>query len=125
MLSPSVTWWSSADQVLGTAASTLIVYLGVLAAVRVAGRRTVSQLSAFDAVPTIALGSVLATTVLPSHVSIADGFSAAATLLLAQVIVGAVRQRWSWARRMVDFDAQVVVRRGDLSLQRGPTSAQA
>ncbi len=52
-------WFVASWDVVGfVVLSTVAMYLSVLIGVRIAGRRTLAQLSAFDAVVTIALGSI-------------------------------------------------------------------
>jgi hypothetical protein len=54
-------------EIVQVAALVPAVYVSVFVAVRLAGRRTVSQMSAFDFVVTIAVGSLVATTILSSE----------------------------------------------------------
>lgn len=98
--------WSSAGFVALTA---LAMYVSIVVAVRIAGRRTLSQLSAFDAVVTIALGSMLATTILSRDVSYLEGVTGVVTLISLQVVVGALRRRFDRLRRVLDFEPVVLI----------------
>lgn len=98
--------WSAAGFVALTAAA---MYVSIVVAVRIAGRRTLSQLSAFDAVVTIALGSMLATTILSRDVSYIEGLTGVITLITLQVIVGALRRRFDRLRRILDFEPVVLI----------------
>ena len=117
-------FFSDWGQVLMTAAATSVVYACALAAVRLAGRRTVAELSAFDVVVTVAIGSVVATTALPRNPSVADGIAALVTLLLLQVIVAAARQRFPIAVRLLDFRPYVVASGSKVDIRRSPLTAQ-
>ena len=117
-------FFSGWDQVLTTALATIVVYASALAAVRLAGRRTLAELSAFDVVVTVAIGSVVASTALPSNPSVADGIAVLATLLLLQVVVAAVRQRFPAAGRFLDVRPYVVASGSTVDVRRSPLTAQ-
>lgn len=116
--------WSSYAQVTATAVKVVLLYAGAVAALRIAGRRTLAQMSAFDVVVTIAIGSILAAAVVPAAPAVSDGLTALLTLLFCQVVVGALRQRIPRLRTILDFTPLVVFRQGQLELRQSPTSAQ-
>ena len=64
----------------------LMGYVALILLLRIAGKRSLSQLNAFDLVVTVSIGSILATIMLDQKVSIFDGITALATLLLLQWI---------------------------------------
>lgn len=113
-------WDTLGVVVLGTAG----IYVVVLAGARVAGRRTMSQLSAFDAVVTVALGSTMATTALNAKASVADGSAVIATLLALQLLLAAGRRRSSRLRRILDFSPEPVARDGEPTLPTSLLSSQ-
>lgn len=116
--------FSDWHQVGITAVRTIMLYLCALAAVRLVGRRTVAEISAFDVVVTVALGSVVASTALPNDPSLVDGVAVLAGLLLLQVSVGAVRQRFPALGRYLDFRPYVVARGSKITVRRSPLTAQ-
>ena len=118
-------WFRSPWQdVALVAASTAAFYVTTLVGVRVAGRRTLTELSAFDVVVTIALGSLLATTVVAEEPAYANGVAALVTLLALQMALGFVRRGHPTLRRLVEFEPEVVYRDGELRLGRSPLGAQ-
>lgn len=118
-------WFTASWSTLGwVVATTAAMYVVTVAAVRVAGRRTVAQLSAFDAVVTIALGSIVAGTVLSPEPSLAQGVAAVLTLLLLQVVVAWTRQRVPSLRRCLEFEPELVVRDGRPDLPSGLLTSQ-
>ncbi len=117
-------WGASWDEIGTVAAVTAAMYGSIVIAVRIAGRRTVSEMSAFDVVVTIAIGSMISTTVLGDGTTFASGMTAVVTLLLAQQIVALVRQRVSRAQRFLDFAPEEIYADGELNLRRSPLSAQ-
>ncbi len=93
--------------------ATVAVYASVLGGIRVAGRRTVAEMSAFDFVVTVAIGSLVAQTAVAQQ-SPLRGIAAVATLLVLQLGVGAVRRRWPLFRRLIDFTPQTLVEGGSI-----------
>lgn len=116
--------WSSFDQVIRVVLTSVLVYAGAVAALRLAGRRTLAQMSAFDVVVTIAIGSTIASTVVPPSPAVSDGLAALGALLVSQVTVAAVRQRFPATRRLLDFAPRTIFREGAFDLRRSPGSAQ-
>lgn len=119
-----MTFLSSWGQVATAAAATAVVYAVALTAIRLAGRRTLAEMSAFDVVVTVAIGTVVGSTSLPSNPAVVDGAAVLATLLLLQVSVAAIRQRFPRARRYLDFRPYVIARDGEVTLRRSPLTAQ-
>ncbi|MBW3555775.1 MAG: DUF421 domain-containing protein [Actinobacteria bacterium] len=118
-------WFGSSwATVAYVAASTTAVYCSALLAIRLAGRRTVAQLSAFDIVVTIALGSLIASTAVSRDPSYAQGTTAMITLLILQVVAAGLRQRFAIVRRFLDFAPWIVVRDGELQLPNTPLGPQ-
>lgn len=62
-------------------------YCGLVLLLRVTGKRTLSKMNAFDLVVTVALGSTLASILLSSDVSLAEGLLAFVLLCLLQYVV--------------------------------------
>ncbi len=89
-----------------------LIYLWLIAVLRVTGKRTLAQLNAFDFIVTVALGSTLATAVLSSSVAWAEGALALALLALLQFIVAKLSVHSSWARRLLTSEPTVLLRDG-------------
>ena len=69
-------------------------YLALVVLLRATGKRTLSKMNAFDLVVTVALGSILAATILDDSVSLSEGLLAFAVLCLLQFAVTYVSVRW-------------------------------
>lgn len=117
-------FWAPVGDLARVGATTAAFYITTFAAVRVAGRRTLTQLSAFDALVTIALGSLLATTVVSDDPPYAQGAVALVTLLSLQVVLGLLRRHVPRLRGVLEFEPQVVYRDGELQLPGNPLHAQ-
>ena len=104
--------------------TTVGLYATTFVLVRLGGRRTVSQLSAFDALITVALGSTLATSILSDPPAYGRGAAAIVTLLAVQLVVEYFRQRLPRVRRLLDFPTKSVLDERGLHLDRSLTGAQ-
>ena len=91
------------EDLVGVVATTALFYSVTLIAVRVAGRRTLAELSAFDALVTIAVGSLLASVIVNPAIPLTQGAAALLTLLVLQVAVAALRRAVPATRRFLDF----------------------
>lgn len=89
-------------------------YVALLLLLRVSGKRTLSKLNAFDFVITVALGSTLATVLLSSSVSLADGMFALALLVGLQWVVAFASSRSRWMERLVKAEPTLLYRDGFL-----------
>ena len=100
--------WSDILRILlvGTAA-----YIFLVVAIRAFGKRTLAQLTAFDFIVTVALGSTLATIILSSDVSWAEGAVALALLVLLQYVVSQLR-RLPGGRKALTAQPTLLVRDG-------------
>lgn len=61
-----------------------LLYVGLFIIVRMLGKRTIATMNAFDLLVTVALGSTVATIVLSSEVTLAEGILSLAIPLLLQ-----------------------------------------
>lgn len=118
-------WFGASWATIGyVVAGTAAAYGSTLLAVRIAGRRTVARLSAFDLIITIAIGSLLASACVSADPSYAQATTALVTLLLLQMAVAAARRRFPAVARLLEFEPRVVLRDGDVDLDRGLFGAQ-
>ena len=93
--------------VVGTAS-----YVALVAMLRVAGKRTLSKLNAFDLVVTVALGSTLATVLLTKDVALAEGLLAFALLIVLQFAVAWLQSRSPTFNRLVSAEPTLLYYRG-------------
>ncbi len=118
-------WFLAPWRTIGAVALvTTAMYASTLVAVRLAGRRTIAQLSAFDVVTTIAIGTLLGSTAVSRDPNYVQGLTALVTLLALQVAVATLRRRYHWLRRLLDFQPLVIVRDGKFDAPTGPLGPQ-
>lgn len=89
-------------------------YVVLIAMLRVAGKRSLAKLNAFDLIVTIALGSTLATVLLSSSVALAEGLAAMALLLVMQFAVAWVSSRSPRIDGLVKSEPTLLYRHGPL-----------
>lgn len=90
------------------------VYAALVMLLRITGKRALAQMSAFDLVVTVALGSTLASTFLSDRVTLAEGLLAFALLLGLQFVVSWTSLRWPEFRKVVVERPRLLVYRGRL-----------
>jgi uncharacterized membrane protein YcaP (DUF421 family) len=94
------------------AASTAVIYLSVVIAVRFGERRTLTEMTAYDFVVAIALGSIIGRTATTPEPSYLQGLTAVVALLGCHHLLSLLRLRSGLARRITDRPAIELVRGG-------------
>ncbi|GAA4312698.1 DUF421 domain-containing protein [Pontixanthobacter gangjinensis] len=77
------------------------IYIATIIYTRIAGKRSFSKMSSFDFAMTVALGSMIATTVLSKSVSLWDGIVGMGIVYLLQLFV-AILRRFQIIKKTVD-----------------------
>lgn len=103
--------WYDVFRVLAMGA---MAYTSLIVVLRVSGKRTLAKLNAFDLVVTVSLGSVLATILLSSEVSLAEGLAALVVLCAAQFLVAQLSTNFRAVRRAVKSEPVLLVRAGEI-----------
>lgn len=91
-----------------------LAYIGLVAFVRVAGKRTLSKMNAFDLIVTVALGSTLATILLSRDVALAEGLTAFALLIFLQFSITWLSVRTSFVPGLVKSEPSLLAYRGEI-----------
>lgn len=87
-------------------------YVSLIVILRISGKRTLAKLNAFDLVVTVAVGSTLATILLNSAVSFAEGVTALALLAVLQFLAATVSSRFTVGRAVVTARPTLLVSQG-------------
>lgn len=88
--------------------SAALILVVAIAIVRISGLRSLSKMSSFDFLVTVALGSILAT-VAATSTSLVNGALASASLLAVQAAIARAR-RSDWIESLVDNEPQLLMR---------------
>lgn len=89
-----------------------LAYLALVLFLRVSGKRTLTKLNAFDLVVTVALGLTLATILLSTSVSLAEGLLALGLLIALQFAITWSAVRSPWFAGLVKSEPTLLVRHG-------------
>lgn len=92
----------------------VVGYAALIILLRISGKRTLADMNAFDFVVTVALGSVLATTILSQSVTLAQGLVALVVLVGLQALVAFMASRSRAVREAVKAEPTLLVRDGTL-----------
>ncbi|MBA6151416.1 DUF421 domain-containing protein [Gelidibacter maritimus] len=88
--------------------STFLIYVAVIMLTRVFGKRSFSKMSSFDFAMTVAVGSMIATTILSDSVSFLEG---AVGLLFVYIfqLTAAFFRRYKWFRKISDNQPTLIM----------------
>ncbi len=101
--------WDNLERVL---IATPVLYIAVIAFVRLTGKRTTSQMNNFDWIVTVAIGSIIASPVLLKDVSISEGLLAIGLLFGLQWFITSLIIRSELVCTIVRASPSVLVLRG-------------
>lgn len=107
-------WFDSWDDVVRIVLVGAASYTALVILLRLAGKRTLSQLNAFDFVVTVALGSILASVLLDSTLSFTEGMTALALLGGLQFGVASISSRWPRTRNIITADPVLLLANGEI-----------
>ena len=96
--------WFTADPIslVAIALSAVAVYAAVLVYTRLAGLRSFAKMSSFDFAMTVAIGSMLAASVLNRSVALPQALVGIGMIFALQIGVGWARRRWNGFQHLVD-----------------------
>jgi uncharacterized membrane protein YcaP (DUF421 family) len=100
------------ESLFRTAFIALFSYLSLLAMLRIAGNRMLSQLNAFDLIITVALGSTLATTILTKNVPLADGLLGFSILIALQWTISKLSFRFRTFQKVLKSEPKLLYFKG-------------
>lgn len=100
------------NAILRTAVLGVLAYITLVLMLRMSGKRTLSKMNAFDFVVTVALGSILASTLLSKDASLAQGATAFGVLIGLQFIVTWLSVRFKWVRMTIVGEPQILFYQG-------------
>ena len=89
-----------------------LAYAAMVIILRIAGKRSLAKLNAFDLVVTVALGSTLATVLLSKDVALLEGVLAFTLLATLQWVVSRLSISRQWFRRLVRSEPRMLFENG-------------
>lgn len=100
------------QQLAGIALSAVGLYIILILFTRLMGLRSFSKLSSYDFAMTVAMGSILASTVLSKSSSLLQGTVAIGILFLIQGFISVIRRRFKPVKALIDNQAIIVMAQG-------------
>jgi uncharacterized membrane protein YcaP (DUF421 family) len=104
--------WAGPAEIGAIAFRTLVVYLFILAAFRLAGKREVGQLAPFDFALILLIANSVQNAMVGAGSSLVGGLAAAIVLLLANFTLGRLATRNRKVERLLRGEARILVNRG-------------
>ena len=92
----------------------ICAYPALVLTLRIAGKRTLAKMNAFDLVVTVALGSTLSSILTSKELALVEGLVALLLLIGLQVLVAFLASRSGRANRVVKSEPRLLVRNGEL-----------
>ena len=99
-------------ELLRTGVTAVLFYLFIIVAIKVVGKRSTSKMNNFDWVVTVAMGAIMASTILAKDVALTEGLSALAVLLGLQFVFTSVSSRSAWVGSMLRSNPSLLVYEG-------------
>jgi uncharacterized membrane protein YcaP (DUF421 family) len=97
---------------LSIVARTLIVYLALLAGLRLAGKRELGQMTPFDLVVILLIANAVQNAMVGPDTSVTGGLIAAGVLVSVNYGVARARERLPWLRRAVEGTPTLLINDG-------------
>lgn len=98
-------------------ARSILVYVFMLVALRLAGRREMGQLSSFDLILLLILSNAVQNSIVGGDSTLGGGLVSAATLVSVDWMVGWAACRWPWFERIVQGRAVRIVTDGKVHVR--------
>ncbi len=104
--------WTTPQSMVLIVVRTLVVYLFILTAFRVSGKREVGQLAPFDFALILLIANAVQNAMVGPDTSLVGGLVAAAVLLGANLTLGRLASRNRKVERLLRGQARILVNRG-------------
>ncbi|THF25935.1 DUF421 domain-containing protein [Pseudomonas atacamensis] len=92
----------------------LAMYLALMVLFKIAGRRSLAELTTFDFVLLMIIGEATQQALLGDDFSLTNAFLVIITLIAVDVGFSLLKQRFSWVSRLIDGEPTIIVENGKL-----------
>lgn len=110
-------FYNNINTVIITAAKGILIYIILIAMLRITGKRSLSKFNIFDFVITIAIGSVFASTMTSNDVKLAQATTAILVLLAGQYVLSRLALKYDKIERIIKADPALLFYNGDYILE--------
>jgi uncharacterized membrane protein YcaP (DUF421 family) len=98
--------------------SAVCAYIMLIIFLRISGKRTLTQMNAFDFVVTIALGSMLSSTILDKTLPLVEGLTGLLALIILQLAITWLSVRIPLVDRLIKATPAALVEHGEINKER-------
>lgn len=91
----------------------VLCFGGLILLLRAAGKRTLTNMNAFDFIMTFALGSTLASIITSDRITVAQGMTALATLIAIQYVIAWLEVRSDWFQARIKSQPTILFAHGE------------
>ena len=106
-------FYSDMESLFAISITTLAIYIAVIIFTRIFGKRSFSKMSSFDFAMTVAVGSLIATTILSKSVTLLEGIVGLFMVYLYQ-LTAALLRKWKPFRRAIDNEPLLLMMGPDI-----------
>src|SRR5256885_16071781 len=100
------------ERLLEVALRTTVIYLALLVAMRLAGKREIGQMKPFDLVTLLIISNAVQNAMVGPDSSLLGGLVAAGVILLLNLVVSRLRERWALAETLLTGTPTLLVNDG-------------
>ena len=104
---------TSATTALAIILTAILIYVTLIIFTRIAGKRSFSKMSSFDFAMTVAIGSLMASTILSSSISLTEGIIGLAAVYMLQMIAALLR-RFKGFKQAIDNTPLLLMRDAEI-----------
>ena len=91
----------------------VFIFLSLIICIRICGLKSFSKMTSFDFAITIAIGSILASTIISKSIKLEQGIAAIAIVFLLQYLIGYFRKRYSRLNDLLNNKPVLLFRDGE------------
>ncbi len=106
-------WFDGMASLQQVALTGIVSFIALIVMLRVAGKRTLTKMNAFDFIMTFTIGSTLATTITSDSVTVAEGLTALAAIILVQYVIAWMEVRFDWFQKLVKSQPTILFEQGE------------
>jgi uncharacterized membrane protein YcaP (DUF421 family) len=105
-------WFESWQSIINISITGIISFIGLIILLRVAGKRTLTKMNAFDFIMTFTIGSTLATTITSDDTTVSEGLTALAIIIFVQYAIAWLEVRSNWFQKLIKAQPSVLFHDG-------------
>ena len=106
-------FYDDLDSVLRILISAPLIYIFIIANIKLMGKRTTSQLNSFDWLVTVAMGSIVASVVMQKDTSLVSAVIAIFTMMGLQFIITKLMFKFSFWKKMIRSNPRLLLYEGE------------